>query len=250
MTGSDSYRLGERARAARWIIVGAFLVLLGAFFRTQVIQHEKFQLKAETNRLRPIPLTAPRGTIYDRHGEIIAENVPGYSVKLLAPSADSLNAVLTRVREVVPLDSAAIAEVLRRFQTARYQPVVVFGDATFETVSRLEEHRVALPGLVIQAEPKRLYPARSAVAHLVGYVGEVTDADLESDRYEGLEPGAIVGKAGLEQEYDDSLRGTVGVRYIEVNARGRLVREEASSASLPPTPGRPIETTIDLDLNF
>jgi penicillin-binding protein 2 len=248
MTGSDSYRLGERARVARWIILGAFLLLLGAFFRTQIIQHEKFQLKAETNRLRPIPLTAPRGTIYDRHGEIIAENVPGYSVKLLAPSADSLSAVLARVREVVPLDSIAVAEVMRRFQTARYQPVVVFGDATFEIVSKLEEHRVALPGLVIQAEPKRLYPARNAVAHLVGYVGEVTDADLESDRYEGLEPGAIVGKAGLEQQYDDSLRGTAGVRYIEVNARGRLVREEASSASLPPTPGRPIETTIDLDL--
>ena len=248
MTGSDSYRLGERARGARWIVAGTFLVLLGAFFRTQIIQHEKFQLKAETNRLRPIPLTAPRGTIYDRQGRIIAENVPGYSVKLLAPSADSLRAVLTRVREVVPLDSAALIEVLRRFQAARYQPVVVFGDATFETVSRLEEHRVALPGLVIQAEPKRLYPAGKAVAHLVGYVGEVTDADLESERYQALEPGAIVGKAGLEQEYDDTLRGTAGVRYIEVNARGRLVREEASSASLPPTPGRPIATTIDLDL--
>jgi penicillin-binding protein 2 len=248
MTGSDSYRLGERARAARWVVAAAFLVLLGAFFRTQIIQHEKFQLKAETNRLRPIPLTAPRGTIYDRRGEIIAENVPGYSVKLLAPSVDSLWAVLARVREVVPLDSSAMAEVLRRFQTARYQPVVVFGDASFEIVSRLEEHRVALPGLVIQAEPKRLYPARKAVAHLVGYVGEVTDADLASERYEGLEPGAIVGKAGLEQEYDDSLRGTAGVRYIEVNARGRLVREEASSASLPPTPGRPIATTLDLDL--
>jgi penicillin-binding protein 2 len=248
MTGSDSYRLGERARAARWVVAGAFLLLLGAFFRTQIIQHEKFQLKAETNRLRPIALTAPRGTIYDRHGQIIAENVPGYSVKLLAPSADSLLAVLARVGEVVPLDSTAIVEVLRRFQSARYQPVVVFGDATFETVSKLEEHRVAFPGLVIQAEPKRLYPARKAVAHLVGYVSEVTDADLESDRYEGLEPGALVGKAGLEQEYDDSLRGTAGVRYIEVNARGRLVREEGSAASLPPTPGRPIGTTIDLDL--
>ena len=220
----------------------------GRVLRTQIIQHEKFQLKAETNRLRPIALTAPRGTIYDRHGQIIAENVPGYSVKLLAPSADSLLAVLARVGEVVPLDSTAIVEVLRRFQTARYQPVVVFGDATFETVSKLEEHRVAFPGLVIQAEPKRLYPARKAVAHLVGYVSEVTDADLETDRYEGLEPGALVGKAGLEQEYDDSLRGTAGVRYIEVNARGRLVREEGSAASLPPTPGRPIGTTIDLDL--
>ncbi|HEY6948128.1 MAG TPA: hypothetical protein VI297_04850, partial [Gemmatimonadales bacterium] len=194
MTGFDSYRVGERARVARWIISAAFLLLLGAFFRTQVIQHEKFQLKAETNRLRPIPLTAPRGAIYDYHGAIIAENVPGYSVKLLTSSADSLRAVLARVREVVPLDSADVSEVLRRFQTARYQPVVVFGDASFETVSRLEEHRVALPGLVIQAEPKRLYPAGKAVAHLVGYVGEVTDADLESDRYEGLSPGDIVGK--------------------------------------------------------
>lgn len=248
MTGFDSYRVGERARVARWIISAAFLLLLGAFFRTQIIQHEKFQLKAETNRLRPIPLTAPRGAIYDYHGAIIAENVPGYSVKLLASSADSLRAVLARVREVVPLDSGNVSEVLRRFQTARYQPVVVFGDASFETVSRLEEHRVALPGLVIQAEPKRLYPAGKAVAHLVGYVGEVTDADLESDRYEGLSPGDIVGKAGLEQAYDDTLRGTEGVRYIEVNARGRLVREEASTASLPPTPGHPIETTIDLDL--
>ena len=79
-------------------------------------------------------------------------------MKLLAPSADSLRAVLARVSRVVPLDSGDISEVLRRFQTARYQPVVVFGDATFETVSKLEEHRVALPGLVIQAEPKRLYP--------------------------------------------------------------------------------------------
>ena len=247
MTGFDSYRVGERAQVARWIISGAFLLLLGAFFRTQIIQHEKFQLKAETNRLRPIPLTPPRGTIYDYRGRIIAENVPGYSVKLLAPSADSLRAVLARVRRVVPLDSSDISEVLRRFQTARYQPVVVFGDASFETVSKLEEHRVALPGLVIQAEPKRLYPAGRAVAHLVGYVGEVTDADLENERYEGLNPGAIVGKAGLEQAYDDTLRGTEGVRYIEVNARGRLVREEASTA-LPPTPGRPIATTVDLDL--
>jgi penicillin-binding protein 2 len=248
VTGSDSYRVGERARVARWIISGAFLLLLGAFFRTQIIQHEKFQLKAETNRLRPIPLTPPRGTIYDYHGAIIAENVPGYSVKLIAPSADSLRAVLARVRQVVPLDSGQISEVIRRFQTARYQPVVVLGDATFETVSKLEEHRVALPGLVIQAEPKRLYPAGRAVAHLVGYVGEVTDADLENERYEGLNPGAMVGKAGLELAYDDTLRGTEGVRYIEVNARGRLVREEASTASLPPTPGQPIRTTVDLDL--
>jgi penicillin-binding protein 2 len=248
MNGFDSYRVRERADLARWILVGAFLVLSGAFFRTQIIQHDKFQLKAETNRLRPISLTPPRGAILDRRGRIIAENVPGYSVKLLAPNKDSLRAVLAQVGRFVPVDTSEITEILRRFAQARYQPVVVFGDATFETIARLEEHRAVLPGLVIQSEPKRLYPAGKAVAHLVGYVSEVTESDLTANRFPGAGLGSIVGKAGLEREYDDTLRGAEGVRYIEVNARGRLVREEASTASLPPTPGKPILTTIDLDL--
>ncbi len=248
MSGFDSYRVRERADVARLILVGAFLVLAGAFFRTQIIQHDKFQLKAETNRLRPIPLTPPRGAILDRRGQIIAENVPGYSVKLLASNQDSLRAVLTRVGRYVPIDTSDIDDILRRYAVARYQPVVVFGDAKFETIARLEEHRAVLPGLVIQAEPKRLYPIGKAVAHLVGYVSEVTESDLTANRYPGAGLGSIVGKAGLEREYDDSLRGAEGVRYIEVNARGRLVREEASTASLPPTPGHPVQTTIDLDL--
>jgi penicillin-binding protein 2 len=248
VSGLDSYRVRERADIARLILVGAFLVLIGAFFRTQVIQHEKFQLKAETNRLRPISLTPPRGTIFDRHGQVIAENVPGYSVKLLASSADSLRAVLARVRRYVPLDSAQIGDIVERYLQARYHPALVFGDASFDIIAKLEEHRSALPGLVIQAEPKRLYPAGKSVAHLVGYVSEVTEADLAADRYPGAVLGSLVGKAGLEREYDDTLRGNEGVRYIEVNARGRLVREGAAAATLSPTPGKPIVTTVDLDL--
>jgi penicillin-binding protein 2 len=248
MSGFESHRVRERAEIARMVLIGAFLVLLGAFFRTQIIQHDKFQLKAETNRLRPIPLTSPRGTIVDRSGRVIAENVPGYSVKLLATSVDSLRAVLAQVRRYVPLDSAQIADIIDRYRQARYQPALVFGDASFDVIAKLEEHRAALPGLVIQAEPKRLYPAGKSVAHLVGYVSEVTEADLTADRYPGAVLGSIVGKAGLEREYDDTLRGAEGVRYIEVNARGRLVREGAASATLPPTPGKPIATTVDLEL--
>ncbi len=248
MNGFDTYRLRERADIARLVLIGAFLVLAGAFFRTQVVQHDKFQLKAETNRLRPIPLTPPRGTIFDRSGRVIAENVPGYSVKLIASSTDSLRAVLARVGRFVPLEEAQVTEIVERYQQARYQPALVFGDASFEVIAKLEERRSALPGLVIQAEPKRLYPAGKSVAHLAGYVSEVTEADLKADRYPGAVLGSIVGKAGLEREYDDTLRGNEGVRYIEVNARGRLVREGAAAASLPPTPGNPITTTIDLDL--
>ncbi len=244
----DPIELQKRTTAAYLVVSLAFLVLAGAFFRTQIIQHEKYQLKAESNRLRPVALPPPRGAVVDRHGAVIAENLPGYTVKLLAPNADSLRAALVRLSTVVPLDTAQMSDVVRRWRNARYQPVVVFGDATFETASRLEEHRALLPGLVLQSEPRRLYPAGPAVAHLVGYVSEITDAELESGRFAGAQPGSIVGRAGIEREYDDTLRGREGVRYIEVNARGGLVREQASAASLPPIAGRPLNTTIDLDL--
>lgn len=248
MNGFDSYRVRQRSSVARWVLVGAFAVLLGAFFRTQIIHHDRYQLRAETNRLRSVPITPPRGIILDRHGEIIAENVPGYAVKLIAQNRDSLRASLARLATIVPLDSSEVESVVRRFGQAPYQPVTVIGDAPFETVSRLEEHRAALPGLVLQAEPKRSYPAGKAVAHLVGYVGEVTEGDLTAERYPGAELGTIVGKSGLERQYDSMLRGRPGVRYIEVNARNRLVREDVGVGALEPESGEPIRTTIDLDL--
>lgn len=248
MSGFHPVRLRQRATAARWILAILFTVLGLAFFRTQIVQHERYRLRAEGNRLRPVPLTPPRGAILDRHGNIIAENVPGYSVKLLASSEDSLRAVLARMQAYVPLDSSAIEDVVGRFQASRYQPAVVLGDADFATVARLEEHRIRLPGLVIQAEPKRLYPAGKAVAHLVGYVGEVTESDLQSGRYPGARLGTLVGKAGLELEYDSVLRGTPGVRYVEVDVRGRMVREHGAAPTLLPVAGSPIKTTVDLPL--
>ena len=248
MNGFDSFQLQRRAASARWVLSFAFAILIGAFFRTQVLQHDKYQLRAETNRLRAIPLEPPRGAILDRRGEVIAENLPGFAVKLIAPSADSLRAVVQRVARVVPIDTGGVDDVVRRWRLARYQPVVVIGDASFETVSRLEEHRPALPGLIIQSEPKRVYPRGEAVAHLVGYVAEVTETDLAQNRFPNAILGSIVGKAGIEREYDSILRGRAGVRYAEVNARGRLVREDVGTASLPPEAGKPLRTTIDLDL--
>ncbi len=248
MNGFDSYQVRQRASAARWVLTIAFAVLIGAFFRTQILQHDKYQLRAETNRLRAIPLEPPRGAILDWKGEIVAENLPGFAVKLLAPNADSLRAVYRRVARVVPVDTGAMPDIERRWRAARYQPVVIIGDATFETVSRLEEHRAVLPGLIIQSEPKRVYPRGEAVAHLVGYVSEVTETDLANNRFPDATLGSIVGKAGLEREYDSILRGRAGVRYAEVNARGRLVREDVGTASLPPVAGKPLVTTIDLDL--
>ena len=248
MNGLSADRLRGRTAQAQLVLGIVFVLLLGAFFRAQVLEVKDYRLQSEKNRLRQVPLLAPRGAILDRSGAIIAENVPGYTVKLFSPSTDSIRAVLGRLAGLVPLDSAEARTIVRRFQSAPYQPTLVFTGARFETVSKLEEHRYLLPGLVIQTEPRRIYGAAAAVAHLVGYVGEVNEDELKRGRYPGSRMGSIVGRDGLEQQYDSVLRGIDGVSYTEVDARGRMVREEVSSPSLAPIAGVLIKTTIDLGL--
>ncbi len=233
------------ARTAVWIVLG---VMVMAFFRTQILGHGKYQLQSETNRLRPIPLPAPRGTIYDRNGHVMAENVPGYTVSVLPGPETNLRSTLARIASIANLDSAEIERVIQRARRAPYQPALVLGDAPFHVISALEERRVAIPGLLIQAEPKRYYPDTAVLAHLVGYVGEVTEVERGTQRFKNIRLGGIVGKDGLEREYDDTLRGAEGVRFVEVSARGQMVRDAEAAANLAPVPGIDLHTTIDLDL--
>jgi penicillin-binding protein 2 len=240
--------LARRARIASWGLAGLFALLLSAFFRAQIVENSRYKLQSEENRLREVPLPAPRGIIYDRNGRVIAENVPGYSVSLLSPSADSLRAVLQRLATIIPLSDEAIDLSVRRYGRAPTRPAVVLSDASFDVVSVLEEHRIDFPGLVIQSAPKRYYPDGAAVASFVGYVGEITETELSSPQYRSYKAGQQVGKGGLEKQYEDSLRGKEGVRFVEVDARGRVVREAGARQDLPPEPGKPLYTNIDIDL--
>jgi penicillin-binding protein 2 len=237
----------RRAQAARLVVLGSAAVILTAFFRTQIVDHRTYATQSETNRLRPIPLPAPRGLILDRHGLVLAENVPGFTVALLPGPEDSLRARLGRIAPIAALDSAAIEQVVRRYRRAPYQPAVVRADAPLAMVAALEERRLTIPGLLIQTEPKRHYPDSTVAAHVLGYVGEVAESER---RREGppLRVGALVGKGGLEREYDDSLRGQDGVRFVEVSALGRMVRDGGPGGALAPLPGATLRTTIDLDL--
>jgi penicillin-binding protein 2 len=244
-----SWQVTRRADAARWVLLLAFVVLGGGFFQAQVLQSKAYRLTSTNNRLRTIPLPAPRGEIVDRNGLLIAENVPGYSVRLLAPREDSLRAVVARLDALIPGDSIDADEVVRRWSAARYEPALVLGSSDFGVVATLEEHRGALPGLVIQAEPRRHYPLGAAVGHLVGYVSEVSQAELDNaTKFPGARMGDIVGKLGLEAEYDSIMRGRNGMRYVEVTARGHTVREQSLARAVRPTIGRTITTTIDLPL--
>src|SRR5216110_1925317 len=227
MSSFHPHLLDRRLRVARAVVWAVMGLIVAVFFRTQILEHGKYRLQSELNRLRPIPLPAPRGLIMDRNGKVLAENVPGYTVSLLPGDEDSLRAELRRLGPLVKLDETEIARVLTRYRKAPYLPVMVLPNAKFELVSALEERRVIFPGLLIQPEPKRHYPDSSLVAHLVGYVGEVTEAERGQRRFTGVRLGGVVGKDGLERQYDDSLRGADGMRFVEVSALGRVVREGA-----------------------
>jgi penicillin-binding protein 2 len=229
-------------------LVLGFLFLIGAFFRTQVIQNHQYVMQSEENRLRPIPLPAPRGIIYDRHGEVIAENLPAYSVSITAPNVDSLRAALNELASTLQLEPYQINAAIRRYRRAPTRPTVVLPDASIDIVSVLEEHRLDFPRLIIQSVPKRYYPDGPSVASFVGYTGEITESDLNDPRYASYKPGQEIGKAGLEKQYESILHGREGVRFDEVDARGRPVRGEGPRPDLNPLGAPPLYTNIDLDL--
>jgi penicillin-binding protein 2 len=240
----------RRARTASVLLVATFALLVSAFFRTQVLRNAEYVLQSEENRLREVPLPAPRGTIFDRNGKIIAENVVGYSVSLLAPTEDSLRSAMTRLSTTIPLTAYEMNKAVQRFRRAPNRPTVILADASFDIVSVLEEHRVEFPGLIIQSSPKRFYPESTAVAAFVGYVGEITENELNSPEYRerGYKAGQQIGKKGLEKQYEDILRGSEGTRFVEVDARGRVVREAGARQDVSPQAAEPLHTNIDLDL--
>ncbi|HEX7050232.1 MAG TPA: penicillin-binding protein 2 [Longimicrobiales bacterium] len=248
----DAFHLHARRRRARGAAAVLMLGLGGlgfVFFQTQVLKNTAYALRSEANRLRPLPIPAPRGTIFDRNGEIVADNVPGYALSLLPGPRDSLRSVLDRLAPLLGLGPDRIDELMQKSRAAPGRLLLVANDLTFEEVSALEERRALLPGLYIDMRPKRRYPAGDAVAHLVGYVGEISQAELEDPAFEAYEPGQLVGKAGLEREYEAILGGRPGVRYVEVDAYGRIVGPLGlRERRVAPVPGRDLHLYLDLEL--
>ncbi len=231
------------------IILGLVMgTLLATFFRAQVLRSDTWALRAESNRLRPLPVLAARGTLFDRHGQVLADNVPGYAVSVLPAPRDSVQAVLERLRPFLGLSDARIERLMTRQRQNPRQPLVVDTDASFEEVAALEERRNEFPSVFMEMRPKRRYVAGPAAAHVLGYVGEVTEQELEGEFYAEYEQGMIVGKEGVEREYEATLQGGQGVRYVEVDALGRIVGSFEGRAGEPAVPGTDIHLNLDLDL--
>lgn len=239
----------KRARIAVIALMTLFSVLTIAFFRLQVLQSNTYELRSESNRLRPFPIEAPRGAVFDRNGRIVASSVPGYSLHVF-PSAASgvLATTLERLQSYLDLEDERVELLLERALREPYQPLLLDGDADFDLVSTLEEHRAELPNVLARMDPKRHYQAARAVSHLVGYVGEITAEELEEERYSEYSRGMTVGKEGVERQYEARLQGKRGLRYSEVDALGRVVSSPFGRVVQPPEPGMDTQLNLDLDL--
>lgn len=245
---SDS-EASRRVRIAVFGLIALFGVLMIAFFRLQVLEANTYALRSDSNRLRPFPIEAPRGAVLDRNGRVVASSVPGYSLHVFpSTSAGVMEATLERLQSYLDLDDERVALLLERARREPYRSLLVDGDADFDLVSRLEEHRAELPNVVIRMDPKREYPAGRAVSHLMGYVGEITAEELEQEQYAEYTQGMTVGKEGVERQYEDRLQGSRGLRYTEVDALGRVVSPPFGQVAQAPNPGTGIQLNLDLDL--
>jgi len=238
----------SRALGANALLICLLGILGVAFFRAQVLRSSDYALRSEMNRLRPMVVPAPRGTLFDREGRIIADNVPGWSISLFPAPLDSLEASLRRLQPVLGLSEERVERLLVQARRDRGHPLLITADGNREAVAALEERRAEFPEVILEMRPKRRYLAGPAVAHIVGYVGEISPRELEMERFAGYEPAMWVGKDGLEREYEAELRGDQGIRYVEVDARGRIVGSFLGQAAIPASPGEDLQLNIDLAL--
>ncbi len=243
-------RLKQRRAGIAVLVIGAVFLFLGAsFFRTQVVRTDDFVLRAEDNRMRVISIAPPRGTIFDRNGDLVAETVTSYSLYLQPTSTDSASAALTLLQPALGLSNDDLDRFLDQRRARPSEPIQLARSLDFEQAAWVQEHRTELPMLSLEDFPERHYPQGEAVSHLVGYVREITGDELaDSATWGRYRMGAHVGRAGVERQYEATLGGRPGERYVEVDARGRVVGNLAPKAALKPTPGNDLYLTIDVGL--
>ena len=222
------------------------LALVAGLWRLQVLGAENFRQLAEQNRIRKVPVMAGRGKLFDREGRLLVDNYPSVSCFLVREQNHKVDADLPLIARGLNLDLEQLTATLRHYRSAPgYQPIPIKTDISADEQAFIEAHRNELPELETIDEERRLYPRDGFAAHLIGYVGEVSEEDLNQSRYAAYEPGDVVGKAGVEETYDEILRGQDGSRDVIVDSHGREVGYLRTQHAIP---GQDLKLTIDLDL--
>jgi penicillin-binding protein 2 len=248
MFGRDEKVSAIRLTAAQYIILGIFLILAYGLWRLQVMQSDYYSLAAEKNRIRNVPVLAPRGKILDREGRTIVDNYPSFSALLLRDSSRDLVADADMIAQGLHLDPNEVRARIRRFASMpQYQPISLKEDITPDELQFIEAHRNELPELDTIMAHRRLYPRNGFMAHLIGYVGEVSEDMLNQPQFELYNSGDVVGISGVERQYNNLLMGKNGSRQALVDSRGREVERLGETEAVP---GKQLRLTVDIDLQI
>jgi penicillin-binding protein 2 len=234
--------------AVQYGILAIFLILAYGLWRLQVMGSEKYMGLAERNRIRTVPMLAPRGKILDREGRIIVDNYPSFSALLLREQNSKIEAHVEEIAAGLHMSPEDVLGRLRKFKhRPQYEPIILKDDITPDELAFIEAHKNEYPELDKIMSHRRLYPKNGFMAHLIGYVGEVSEEMLNQPQWEFYESGDVVGKSGVELSYNDILMGKNGYRRVIVNSRGKEVDRLEET---PATPGKPLRLTIDIDLQI
>jgi penicillin-binding protein 2 len=248
MFGRDEKVSEGRLTAAQYIILAIFLVLAYGLWKLQVMESGYYSSAAEKNRIRNVPVLAPRGKILDREGRIIVDNYPSFSALLLRDSSRDLAADADLIAQGLHLDADEVRARIRRFASMpQYQPIFLKEDITPDELQFIDAHRNELPELDTIMSHRRLYPRNGFMAHLIGYVGEVSEDMLNQPQFELYNPGDVVGQSGVERQYNTLLMGQNGSRQALVDSHGREVGRLGETEAIP---GKQLKLTVDIDLQI
>ncbi len=234
----------------QYVTLVVFLVLAYGLWSLQVRKSDEYESRAEQNRVRRVPILAPRGKILDREGRIIVDNYPSFSALLLRDQPRDLIADAEKISEGLHVPAEEIRDKVRRYQLAHrlaYEPIIIKDDITPDERAFIESHKDEFPELETIMVHRRLYPKDGFMAHLIGYVGEVSEDMLNSPKYDLYERGDIVGQSGVEQYYNEILMGKNGSRRVLVDSKGR---EKGKLSEDPAVVGKQLKLTVDLDIQI
>ncbi|MBN1271749.1 MAG: penicillin-binding protein 2 [Candidatus Aminicenantes bacterium] len=236
----------KRANHIRLSMLVLFGFLLVCFWKVQILDHKEYWQKAEANRLREIPISAPRGLILDREGNILAENIASYKASVLIEENRDHGDWLDKVSQLLDLEKSVLEERIQKYRgLSTYKPIVIKDNLTLREVSRLEARKLELPELIIQADPKRYYPFGKFASHIIGYLQELSPEELAIPEYKDRRMGDIIGKTGVEKTYESVLAGTDGFSVEIVDSMGRIKGEKRRRE---PRAGNNIRLSLDFDI--
>ncbi|MGB9032374.1 MAG: penicillin-binding protein 2 [Acidobacteriaceae bacterium] len=246
MLNRDEKLPAVRLAFIQYAIAVILAVLVFGLWRLQVVGGENYHALAEANRIRKVPILAPRGKLFDREGRLLVDNYPSVSCFLIREQGHDITPDLPLISRGLHMTAEQIDAIIKRYRTApKYQPLPLKQDITPDEVEFIEAHKDELPELETIQEQRRLYPRDGFAAQLIGYVGEVSEDMLNDSRYAMYEPGDVVGRSGVEASYDSILRGEDGSQDVVVDSHGREVGKIGTE---PAKPGQSLRLTIDLDI--